>query len=119
MNNNSLPFLFLQIVYHAPMLLVYLVAFVLALVFMGRATVPSILTLLGLAVLLSTTIAMTVIPAYLIQSRGANVATMMSFVRIVGGCAHALGQSLLVAAIFVGRSNVIDTRAEPDECVVI
>ena len=117
--NNTAGFLISQIVYLAPTLLVYLAAFVLALVFMGRAPLPSALTLLGLAVLLLTTITMAVIPAYLIQSRGANLAVTMSIVRFIGSCSHALGQSFLVAAIFVGRRSENDTRVVPDQCVVI
>ena len=123
MNNNGVAHLISQIGYQAPMLLVYFVAFVLALVFMGRASLPSILTLLGVAVLVLTTFSVTVIQAYLIQFRGGNFAQMFGIVSIAGSCARALGHSLLVAAIFVGRRNEIGNRVEPgaapDQCVVI
>ena len=123
MNNNGFAYLISQIGYQAPMLLVYFVAFVLALVFMGRASLPSILTLLGVAVLVLTTFSLVAIQAYLMQFRGVNYAQMMGIVSFFGGCARALGHSLLVAAIFVGRGSASGDRAEPgaapDQVVVI
>jgi hypothetical protein len=100
-----------QLGYQAPALLVYLVAFALALVFMGRALVPSILCLVGVGVLVLTTIAMTVVQAYLLQSRqddgrgAAEITRLMGIVGFVGGGVRAIGLSLLIAAIFVGRGR--------------
>ena len=118
MGNAAISYLTSQLGYQAPMLLVYLVAFVLALVFMGRASLPSMLTLCGVVVLVITTFAVAAMQAYMIQSRqdggrgGADYAMMMNVVSIGGSCVRALGLSLLVAAIFVGRRSAIGSRAE-------
>jgi hypothetical protein len=47
MGEAAMSYLLSQLGYQAPMLLVYLVAFVLALVFMRRASFSCILTLIG------------------------------------------------------------------------
>ena len=110
MNNSVVPFMISQLGYHVPTLLVYMVAFVLSLVFMRRALLPSILTLLGIAVLVITTFAITVIQAYLIQN---NNLRWLTAVGVGGSCIGAIGQSLLVAAIFVGRQKTMVGPFDP------
>ena len=99
-------YLLSQFGYHAPALLVYLVAFVLALVYRGRAPLPSVLTLAGEGLLVATTLAVALVQAWLLdsfQAVGRDVSLPMALVTIVGSCARAVGLGLLVAAIFVGR----------------
>ncbi len=115
MNNNSIvPYMITQLGYQVPALLVYMFAFVLSLVFMRRALLPSILTLLGIAVLVLATFVGTVIQAYLIQN---NNYKWLTAVGIGGSCFHAIGLALLVAAIFVGRRKAMvgpfDSRNAP------
>ena len=110
MNNSIVPYLISQLGYHLPAMVVYMVAFVLSLVFMRRALLPSILTLLGLAVLLFTTFASTILQAYLIQNSNYR---WLSAVGIGGCCFHAIGLSLLVAAIFVGRRKAMVGPFDP------
>jgi hypothetical protein len=112
-------FLLSQLGYQAPSLLVYLVAFILAVVYRGRASTASVLTLIGVAILVVTTIGVAVSQAWLVDTRQdaaydqAEFARRMSVVGIAGSCGRAVGLGLLVAAIFVGRRAVVGTRAEP------
>jgi predicted membrane protein len=110
MNNSIVPYMITQLGYQVPALLVYMVAFVLSIVFMRRALLASILTLLGIAVLVITTFALLVAQAYLIQSRNQG---WMTTVGIGGNCLRASGLSLLVAAIFVGRRKAIVGHFDP------
>ena len=110
MNNSIVPYLISQLGYHVPTLLVYMVAFVLSIVFMRRALLPSILTLLGIAVLFIATFAVMVIQAYLIQSRNTGWFTTVG---IGGNCVRAIGLSLMVAAIFVGRQKAMVGPFDP------
>jgi predicted membrane protein len=110
MNNSIVPYMITQLGYQAPGLLVYMVAFVLSLVFMRRALLPSILTLLGIAVLVITTFALMVIQAYLIQN---NNPRWLTSVGVGGNCIRAIGLSLLVAAIFVGRQKAMAGPFDP------
>ncbi len=96
MNNNTMvPYIISQFGYHVPAFVVYMVAFVLSLVFMRRALIPSILTLLGIAVLVIATFAVIGAQAYLLQNRGQGWLTTVAF---IGNCARAIGLSLLIAA---------------------
>ncbi len=110
MNNSILQNMIMWLGYQVPELLVYMVAFVLSLVFMRRALLPSILTLLGIAVLVITTFAAMVLQAYLIQYRNLG---WMTTVGIGSSCVRAIGLSLLVAAIFVGRRKTMVGPFDP------
>jgi len=109
MDESVFPELLGRLAYHVPVLLVYLVALVLALVFMRRAALASTLTLAGVAILAVSSIAVSVIQMLLIHSRHdgghsvAHLGRMLTVVGVAGSCLHAVGRSLLVAAIFVGR----------------
>ncbi len=111
MNNNSIvPYMITQLGYQVPALLVYMFAFVLSLVFMRRALLPSILTLLGIAVLVLATFSVMVIQAYLIQSSNPQ---WLITVGVGGNCVRAIGLSVLVAAIFVGRQKAMVGPFDP------
>lgn len=116
MNNAALVFVLSQLGYQAPILLVYLAAFVLALAYLGRTRGPAILTLSGIAVLVLSTLAATAIQAYLIHARGlggrdpAGISRLMQIVGIAGSLIRAAGTSLLIAAIFTGRRSAGDQR---------
>jgi hypothetical protein len=119
MGEAGTSFLLSQLGYQAPALLVYLIAFILALIYMGRASAPSVLTLIGVGVLVVTTIGVAVAQAWLIDSRQAHdrdpaeFGRLMGIVGIAGSCVRAIGLGLLVAAIFVGRHAVVARHAEP------
>jgi hypothetical protein len=120
MGEAGTSFLLSQLGYQAPALLVYLIAFILAVVHMSRASAPSVLTLIGAVVLVVTTIGVVIVQAWLFDSRQAGDLTPAEFAKIIGvvgiagSCFRAIGLGLLVAAIFVGRSAVEGRHAEPD-----
>ena len=114
MGGASTSYLLSQLGYQAPALLVYLAAIVLALVFMGRATAPCILTLIGAGILIAISFGVSVLQAFLIESQqtgrgnAAETARLLGLIGFVGSCGRAVGLGALVAAIFVDR------RAAPD-----
>lgn len=105
MGDAATSYLFNQVGYHVPALIVYLVTCVLALVFITRAPVPSMLALSGAVILGLTTIAVAVLQAYLIENRGYDqqTAELINLSGKIGAYVRAIGLALLVAAIFVGR----------------
>ncbi len=111
MSSPGLPFVVQQLVYQTPVLLVYLVGLILALVFLGRFTVPSVLTLIALGTLLLTAVGMAVLQAYLIGAREdagwsmEQYARMMSILGFVASFVRAAALALLITAVFVGRSG--------------
>lgn len=99
-------FLLSQLNYQGPAMLVYVVAGILALVFMSRAPIPSLLTLVGVGILIFTTVAMIGAQFYVVNNRTPQLSNMMSVIGIISSCARAVGLGFLVAAIFVGRNKV-------------
>ena len=97
MSEVGTSFLLTQLGYHVPALIVYVLAFILALVYMGRASAPSILTLAGVAVLVVTTIGVAVAQAWLMDSQQthgrdpAEFGMLMKILGIGGSCARAIG----------------------------
>lgn len=115
MQDAGMSYLAVQLGYQLPALLTYLVGGALAVAFMGRARVPSLLALAGSGVLLVSTIAAAAFQAYLIhlqQVGGHDDATrqLMQVVAIAASCVRASGLALLVAAIFVGRAAATPTE---------
>lgn len=93
-----------------PLLLVYFVAFVLALIYFGRAPLPSLLTLAAVFLLTATMLLTTGLQYWLIQAREASgdyrdFAMKMAVMNIVTSIVRAIGAGLLVAAVFVGRGR--------------
>jgi hypothetical protein len=109
-------YIFGQLGYSAPVLFAYLVATFLAIFFMGRAPVPSILTLLGVGVMVFATLGVVVAQAVLLESGQRDVrdpsefAQLMVATGVAGNCVRALGLGLLIAAVFVGRTTATFTR---------
>jgi hypothetical protein len=102
-------YLFTQLSYQAPALLVYLVATILAIVYMGRATMPCLLTLLSVGILVVATLGVVVAQASLLDSEqagGRDISELLRIIVIAGSCVRAVGLGILVAAVFVGRSTV-------------
>ena len=119
MGKAGTSYLLSQLGFRAPALFVYLVAFILALVYMRRASIPCILTLVGVGILVITTLGMAVMQAYLIESRqvyggdSERFALLMGSIGLAGSCVRAAGLSFLVAAIFVGRRSQVRGWSEP------
>ena len=120
MGKAGTSYLLSQLGFQAPALFVYLVAFILALVYMRRASIPCILTLVGVGILVITTLGMAVMQASLIDSRqvyggdSERVARLMGSIALAGSYVRAAGLLFLVAAIFVGRRSQVSGWSEPD-----
>jgi len=119
MGKAGTSYLLSQLGFQAPALFVYLVAFILALVYMRRASIPCILTLVGVGILVITSLGMAVMQAYLIESRqvyggdSERFALLMGSIGLAGSCVRAAGLLFLVAAIFVGRRSQVRGWSEP------
>ena len=111
-------YLLTQLGYQAPALLVYLVAFILALVYMRRASMPCILTLVGVGILVITTLGMAVMQASLFDSRQAyggnseRIAQLSGSIGLAGSYVRAVGLFFLVVAIFVDRRSQVSDWSE-------
>jgi hypothetical protein len=120
MGKSGMSYLLSQLGYQAPALLVYLVAFILALVYMRRSAMPCILTLVGVGILVISTLGVAVMQASLIDSHqvyrrdAAEVSRLMGIIGLAGSCLRAAGLLFLVAAIFVGRRSQVRDWSEPD-----
>ncbi len=109
MQGPDFPFWIQQLAYRVPALLIYLIAFVLAIVYWNRARTASLLTMLGALISGVTSIGFAVLQSVLMQSvvdggsGAADRAQMMSALGMTSSCAHSIGLALFVTAIFVGR----------------
>ena len=118
MGKAGTSYLLSQLGFQAPALFVYLVAFILALVYMRRASMPCILTLVGVGILVITTLGMAVTQAYLIESRqvyggdSERFARLMGSIGLAGSYVRAVGLFLLVVAIFVDRRSQVSDWSE-------
>lgn len=107
--NPANSFLLQQLAYASPALLVYLAGGVLAIIFIRKYPTPAMLTLGGGLVLLITTVVLTLIQYYLFRYRlenawsAAEYSRVLSLVSLVANIIRALGLSLWLAAVFVGR----------------
>jgi hypothetical protein len=107
--NGSL--LIQQLAYSGPVIVVYLVGLVLAVIFIKKYPVTAILTLLAIIILLGNIFGIALAQGYFIRARlesggsMASYSTMMSAVSIIGSIMRALGSALLLAAVFVGRKS--------------
>lgn len=109
--NPSSSLLIQQLAYSGPVIVVYLVGLVLAVIFIRKYPVPAILTLLATIILLGNIFGIAFAQAYFIRARlgsggpMASYSTMMSVVSIIGSIMRALGSALLLAAVFAGRKS--------------
>jgi len=109
MNDILLPFL-TQLAGQSPVLLMYLVGMVLAVVFWRRYPRPCAFTVSAMGLLLLTSVGQTFATLYFIAYRGISLgqesgglAWMLMASTLVGTLLRALAFGLLLAAIFVGR----------------
>ena len=119
MSSTGTVYLLTQLGYSAPSLIVYGVAFVLALVYRRRAPRASTLTLSGVGVLVCGTIAGIASSAYLVHSMsaGPGPASSLLFMGVINfsiNCLRAAGLLLLVVAIFAGRGRSDRPYREPE-----
>jgi hypothetical protein len=104
------------LVQQAPVLLVYLAAIFLALMFWRRCPTPCALTLGAGVLLLVVSLGQSFLNLYIYSPRDgatlADRATLIAVVGLAGGILRALGYGLLLAAVFHGRSSPQEPSAE-------
>lgn len=111
MNLTAAAIMLQQLLFQAPMLLVYLVGFVLAMVYLKKARVPAILTMLATGALLLVAVATAAAQSYLIGSQmaaggsAAQIGRWMAIMGISASVIRAVAMALLVAAVFTGRAG--------------
>lgn len=107
-SGGGISFLFSKLISLGPIFLVYLAAIVLALRNMERARLPSLLTVVGVAVSIGTTLMTITVHTLIINNRdsGIGMANQLMIVNIMGNVFNAVGYGFFVAAIFVGRDHV-------------
>lgn len=109
MSQNSFLPVLMQLAGQAPVLLVYVVGIILALVFWGRYRMPSMLTLIACVVMLVASIAQTVLWHTLLQMRESmgwsmqKYGSMMSAVSLVSSVVRAIALGTLLGAVFAAR----------------
>jgi hypothetical protein len=117
MNDVIVPAL-TQLVVQLPLLLVYLVGLMLALVFWRRHPTPCVLVLISTAILLVASVAQTFLTQYLIHARNERgwepqqLSWILSALAMAGSILRAIALSLLLSAVFLGRQA--GQRVGPD-----
>jgi xanthosine utilization system XapX-like protein len=113
---TTLEYVLTQLPYVAPMLLVYLVGVVLSLVQLKRITKPAAFALVGCGMLFLITTASPFVQGYIFASRydrqwsDQEIGLWMGVVAIIRTLLHVTAFSLLLAAIFAGRSATAKPR---------
>jgi hypothetical protein len=114
----NMSYLVQQLSYQLPVLLVCLVGFVLAFMFLRSYPSAFILMALGTGLLVLTGVAVVVVQAYLRQQQevgqwtNAKFAELMFLVGTAGSVGRAVGTALVIAAAFVGRGDSVPLAAE-------
>ena len=133
MNDILIPFL-TQLAGQSPVLFVYLVGIVLALVFWRRYPRPCAFTVIAMGLLMLTSVGQTFVDLYLVVYRGIGqgwdperLRWVLTANALAGVFVRALAFGLLLAAVFVDResrgeaelravSSVADGSLQPNPC---
>ena len=111
MSESSVSYLLQQLLYQAPMFLVYLAGLILALVYLGRHPAAAGLTLAACGLLLVTALGVSIAQASLIEMRESQgwdlqkYGMVMSGIGFGGSLVRALALAMLLVAVFVGRKT--------------
>jgi hypothetical protein len=108
------PIVFQQLLYQSPLLLVYLVGLIVAMVMFSRCPRAAMLTIIGTGTLLFVAIGMVVLQTYLISARNTgggitmqNYSTIIMTSNVIANILRAIAMGLIIAAVFVGRKVVL------------
>jgi hypothetical protein len=116
--NNTLASM-TQLAAQSPILLIYCVGLGLAVLQWRRSPLPSLLTLIALALLLLISVVQVVVTQSLVQARtdadwsADRMGHVLMFVGVVASCLRAIGFGLLIAAVFVKRGPVAPSASVP------
>jgi len=109
----------MQLLVQIPSLLLYVVGIVFAFVYRQQSRTPSMLALLACAFLLCLSLVMPFISNYLLYARSVNEWSIEKLGHILGGVSivssilSALGNGLLLTAIFIDRKPRPDLPLKP------
>jgi hypothetical protein len=116
MNSTSLvPYLVQQAVFQLPLLSVYVIGIVICAVRARRAPGGAVLAIVGLGLMLLSSLEVLVGQAMVVQGSGASMASrgqMMMVVSILGMILRTVGVVLLIAAVFAGRADTVRSGFE-------
>jgi hypothetical protein len=116
MNQTYLSMFFGQMLTQAPVLLVYVVGIVLCAVWWRRAPQAAMLALIGLAIMLMTTLGFSFFQGYVLRTRvttaqaAAAYQQTMMWLSIGASIIRAAGMGMVIAGVFVGRAQVAVRR---------
>lgn len=106
-----------QLLKLSPEIIVYALAFLLALAFIRRAPAAGILALIGIGMCLLLVIASPLLFRYVIYARSsgpsANIQITFTVLTVINSLWRAMAMALLVAAAFVGRRRPMKQSANP------
>src|SRR5262245_39041890 len=112
MDNFFLQFL-ISLATQSPLIVVYLVGFILALLWFSKCPKSSVLAILGIGILFLNVVVMTAVqiwlPRHWLESRGGSSADLQWIFRVtavIRSLIGAAGSLLLVLAVFSGRSGL-------------
>lgn len=103
--NSNFQFIFSQLGFALPMMLVFITAIVLAIINFRRAYVPALVTLIASAALIFLTIARVSVATFTFTMRSSYNAQLMSFFYLFINTMQAVAIGALVVAIFLGRGT--------------
>jgi hypothetical protein len=118
MNNNIMPYL-TQLMSASPLLLVYFIGLILALVFWRRCPTPSLLVVIASVLLLLVTVAHICVYQYLLQSSAelgwthVKLGWVLTIISLASSCFRAAGMGLILAAVFLQRRVPQPVGPEP------
>ena len=100
-----------QLLQQSPVLLVYLIGIVMAIVFWRRSPSASILVILGAGLLLLSSVTLPFVFQYILYSQRDHVSTseglstVFVVLGLISGFVHAVGLGFFIAAAFAGRGR--------------
>jgi hypothetical protein len=113
MNDQGMSILLQQIAWHAPAFLVLVVGLLVALVTFSRNPLPSILTMLACGLMMLSRLSVILLTYTVMRGeRGDDTESMRTVLSVGNTALSAIALALLVAAVFVGRTNPASTNSE-------
>jgi len=113
MNSPGTSFLIQQLPYQLPMLLVCLGGFAVAAIFLNRHFNAAALVMVGTALLILAALGVMIGQFMLLQGGNPSSRQLMQVVAVLGSLMRALGTAVIIAAVFVGRSQPTPFQNSP------
>ena len=114
--NTTIGFFVQQVLVQSPVLLVYVVGIVVCGIRARRAPAGATLAIIGLALMLLSTLAVMAVQAVVLQQSGVTAmrrGEVLTIVSVAGTLVRAAGVALLVVAVFAGRAEEVRGGFDP------